>query len=64
MTPLLTLLNSKFHGISTQHDVSQLYSIARFAEKYDATHLLVPYMEKWCVLSCGTLDGCPETDIV
>jgi hypothetical protein len=50
MTPLLILLDSKFHEISTQPCVGQLYSTARVAEKFDAVHLLVPYMEKWCVL--------------
>jgi hypothetical protein len=64
MTPLLILLDSKFHEISTQPCVGQLYSTARVAEKFDAVHLLVPYMEKWCLLPPNFENGFLGTDIV
>ncbi|KAK4034859.1 hypothetical protein C8A01DRAFT_38683 [Parachaetomium inaequale] len=47
MDIVLSIIHHKYHDIPNRPDVDQLYSIAQVVEKYDCSHLLVAYMEKW-----------------
>jgi hypothetical protein len=49
MDIVLSIIHHKYHDMPIRPDVDQLYSIAQVVEKYDCSHLLVPYMEKWYV---------------
>lgn len=49
---VLSVIHYKFHEIPSRPDVDLLCSIARVVEKFNCAHLLVPYMEKWCVPPC------------
>jgi hypothetical protein len=44
---LFSIIHYKFYEIPDRPDVSQLYKIALVADKYDCTHLLVPWMKNW-----------------
>lgn len=59
---ILSIVHYKFHEIPGRPDVDLLNSIAKVVEKFDCLHLLVPYMEKWCVLCCVSLQVCREAD--
>ena len=49
---VLSIIHYKFHEIPSRPDVDLLCSMARVVEKFNCAHLLVPYMEKWCVPAC------------
>lgn len=49
---ILSIVHYKFHEIPGRPDVDLLYGVAKVVEKFDCSHLLVPYMEKWCVPCC------------
>ncbi len=49
---VLSVIHYKFHEIPSRPDVDLLCSIARVVEKFNCAHLLVPFMEKWCVPAC------------
>ncbi|KAK0615580.1 hypothetical protein B0T17DRAFT_581514 [Bombardia bombarda] len=44
---LFSISHYKFHEIPSRPNVGELYSLAQVAEKYDSTHLLIPYMKDW-----------------
>ncbi|KAK3332318.1 hypothetical protein B0T19DRAFT_473232 [Cercophora scortea] len=44
---IFSIAHYKFHEIPTRPDIDQLYYISKVAEKYQCTHLFIPYMEKW-----------------
>ncbi|KAK3381956.1 hypothetical protein B0H63DRAFT_476982 [Podospora didyma] len=60
---VFSIAHYKFHEIPARPDVDQLFEVAHVAEKYECTHLLVPYMEKWvdglnwhCIMKPGRTD--------
>jgi len=59
---VLSIVHFKFHEIPSRPDVDLLYSIAQVVEKFDCSHLLVPYMEKWYVPYCVSCEAGRETD--
>lgn len=62
---VLSIIHYKFHEIPNRPDVDLLYSIAQLTEKFNCAHLLVPYMEKWCVTLTAVSSSqlrCRETD--
>ncbi|KZL77614.1 nuclear pore protein, partial [Colletotrichum tofieldiae] len=46
---LFSIVHFKFHELPTMPNVGDLYDVALASDKYDATHLLVPFMKDWVV---------------
>ncbi|KAF6836415.1 nuclear pore protein [Colletotrichum plurivorum] len=46
---LFSIAHFKFHELPTRPNVDELYDLALAADKYAATHLLVPFMKEWVV---------------
>ncbi|KAL0935871.1 nuclear pore protein [Colletotrichum truncatum] len=46
---LFSIAHFKFHQLPTRPNVDLLYDLALAADKYAATHLLVPFMKEWVV---------------
>jgi hypothetical protein len=46
MDVVLSIIHRKLSKIPHRPEIHQLYSIARVAEEYDCTHLLVPFMKE------------------
>ncbi|TDZ39234.1 hypothetical protein C8035_v006320 [Colletotrichum spinosum] len=46
---LFSIAHFKFHELPTRPSVDVLYDLALAADKYAATHLLVPFMKEWVV---------------
>lgn len=44
---IFSIAHYKFHDLPVQPTVSELYEIALVADKFQATHLLVPFMKEW-----------------
>ncbi|KUI63021.1 hypothetical protein VP1G_10143 [Cytospora mali] len=44
---LFSIAHYKFHDLPVQPTVSELYEIALVADKFQATHLLVPFIKEW-----------------
>lgn len=44
---IFSIAHYKFHDIPVQLTVSELYDIALVADKFQVTHLLVPFMKEW-----------------
>lgn len=44
---IFSIAHYKFHDLPKQPTVSELYDIALVADKYQATHLLVPFIKEW-----------------
>ncbi|KAK3682277.1 hypothetical protein B0T22DRAFT_387018 [Podospora appendiculata] len=44
---IFSIAHYKFLEIPTRPDIDQLYFISKVAEKYQCTHLFIPFMEKW-----------------
>ncbi|KAJ0160227.1 hypothetical protein CTA2_8344 [Colletotrichum tanaceti] len=46
---LFSIAHFKFHELPAMPNVGELYDLALAADKYAATHLLVPFMKDWVV---------------
>lgn len=44
---IFSIAHYKFHDLPVQPTVSELYEIALVADKFQVTHLLVPFMKEW-----------------
>ncbi|KAK1754248.1 hypothetical protein QBC47DRAFT_429921 [Echria macrotheca] len=46
---IFSIIHWKFHDLPSHPCLEELYAVARVAEKYDCSHVLVPYMEDWMI---------------